>query len=165
MPYIVQNPSGVAFENNLFFGTNTINYGIQSDAANSNNVQLYTDGNTFFRTSVLHSDDFFINGPFSMYLRDINSTYTTALGIDNVITGSFSANTDIWLGTASRVEGMEIVIRRLDNNASTVTVRSSQSDILIGAFNPVTDNFTIGALQRCRLIRLGGNWYVFYQGL
>lgn len=163
MPYIVQNPSGVVFENNLLFGTNSINFGTLSDLGNINGVQVYTTDSTL-RTSILHSNDFLINGKFSPNMQEINSTYTTVLGLGNVIIGSFSSTTDIWLATASRVEGMEIVIRRLDGNAATtVTVRSSQTDINQSP-GSLVNNFSLPSGQRCRLVRIGGAWYRYYQG-
>jgi hypothetical protein len=82
---------------------------------------------------------------------------------DHIIIASFSnANSnDIWLGTSSRIEGKELIIRRVDGSTATVNIKSSQFDIDDGsALTGMVSQLTLSNIGYLRFVRIGGYWTV-----
>jgi hypothetical protein len=81
--------------------------------------------------------------------------------MDHIIIASFSSgnSNDIWLGTSSRVEGKELIFRRVDGSTATVTIKSSQTDIDDGS--PTTGDvsqLTLTNKGLIRLVRIKNRW-------
>ena len=80
---------------------------------------------------------------------------------DHIIIASFSNgnNNDIWLGTSSRIEGKELIIRRVDGSTATVNIKSSQSDIDDGnVLTGMVSQLTLSNVGYYRFVRIGGYW-------
>jgi hypothetical protein len=82
---------------------------------------------------------------------------------DHIIIASFSnANSnDIWLGTSSRIEGKELIIRRVDGSTATVNIKSSQTDIDDGnVLTGMVSQLTLSNVGYYRFVRIGTYWTV-----
>lgn len=167
MPYIVNNEQGILINSNLYLGPETMNMGTQSDAASASNYQVYSDDSAqFILYGDMFSDNFYINRGLRPPVRRVTGTVSPGVSVvtaltDHIIIASFSSaqSNDIWLGTASRVEGKELIFRRVDGSTATVTIRSSQTDIDDGS--SVTGNVSslnLGNNDLRRLVRINGLW-------
>jgi len=165
MPYIVQNNLGIGFNNNLYLGPNTMNFGTQSDVASASNVNFYLV-NSQISIGTMSSDNFYINRGLVRSTDIINVAVLNNFTSDSstyVIIGSYSSGasgSNIWLGTSSRSEGNEIVIRRIDASTASVTIISSQTDISInsGLGWSLANSITLPSNGFFRFIRVDGAW-------
>ena len=135
MPHIVQDTDGIQFYDHFFLGQSTLNYGVTSDVAQTLTASVYINGGAIFNYGGMIADNFYINQGLQLPIQLV-TTQTGGVSIvtdlvDHIIIASFSiANSNtIWLGTASRVDGKELIIRRVDGTTASVTIRSSQIDI------------------------------------
>jgi hypothetical protein len=161
MPYIVKNDLGILLNNNIFFGPNTFNFGVQSDLASASTVQTYIKDYNFYSFGSMVSDNFYINRGIVLGVRTIFTsavTNTTLDLSDHIVVGSYSTGATgsvIWLGTSSRVVGKEFIIKRADVSGVTVQIRSSQVDI--DDANPVSGSVNSLDLingQSYRIVRI-----------
>ena len=167
MPYIVNNQIGILINSNIYLGPETLNIGTQSDAASASNVDVYlTDGSYWIQTGGgMMANNIYVNRGLAPPVRRVTTvsggvSVVTELS-DHIIIASFSNtnSNDIWLGTSSRVEGKELIFRRVDGSTATVTIKSSQVDIddgisLTGNVSSLT--LTNKALRR--LVRINNLW-------
>lgn len=168
MPYIVEDTSGVFFESDIYITPTTLNFGTSSDVATALTCSVYIErGFSVVAGNLYTNSDFNINSSV-IFPTQLLTTVSGGVSIvtdstDHIIIASFSSanSNDIWLGTASRIEGKEIIIRRVDGSTATVTVKSSQTDIEDG--NVLTGNvsqLTLSSTGYYRLVRIGGFWTV-----
>jgi len=168
MPYIVQDSDGIFFESDIYITSTTFNFGTSSDAATALTCSVYITKGAFFSSSDLYvGSNFHINSAvdFSTQLLTTSSggvSIVTAPS-DHIIIASFSNtnNNDIWLGTSSRIEGKELIIRRVDGSTATVNIKSSQTDIDDGnVLTGMVSQLPLDKLGYYRFVRIGGYWTV-----
>lgn len=168
MPYIVENTDGIFFEEDIFITPTTFNYGTSSDAATSLTCSVYVTNGYWGQYNFLEANsEFYVNRGY-IIPTDLITTVSGGVSLvttinEHVIIASFSSanSNDIWLGTSSRVEGKEFIIKRIDGTSATVTIRSSQTDIDDGI--SVTGNvssLTLANNKTYRIVRIGGLWTV-----
>ncbi len=168
MPYIVEDSDGIFFESDIYITPTTLNFGTSSDVATSLTCSVYIQrGYSVVVGNLYTNSDFNINSSV-IFPTQLLTTVSGGVSIvtdstDHIIIASFSSanSNDIWLGTASRIEGKEIIIRRVDGSTATVTVKSSQTDIEDG--NVLTGNvsqLTLSNTGYYRFVRIGGFWTV-----
>ena len=168
MPYIVEDSDGISFESDIYITPTTFNFGTSSDAATALTCSVYVERGAFAAGSDLYTNsNFHINSAVG-FPTQLLSTVSGGVSIvtsptDHIIIASFSNanNNDIWLGTSSRIEGKELIIRRVDGSTATVNIKSSQSDI--DDANPLTgmvSQLTLSNIGFYRLVRIGGYWTV-----
>jgi hypothetical protein len=173
MPYIVEDSDGISFESDIYITPTTFNFGTSSDVATSLTCSVYIERGGFYVGSSVTSADLYVNSNFH-----INSTVIFPTEIlsgvsggvsrvttqsDHIIIASFSNanNNDIWLGTSSRIEGKELIIRRVDGSTATVNIKSSQTDIDDGnVLTGMVSQLTLSNIGYYRFVRIGGYWTV-----
>ena len=97
----------------------------------------------------------------SISLISDDSIHLQNLLNDHIIIASFSSgnSNDIWLGTSSRVDGKELIFRRVDGSTATVTIKSSQTDIDDGiSTTGDVSQLTLTNKGLIRLVRINGIW-------
>ncbi len=166
MPYIVQDADGVFFESDIYITPTTLNFGTSSDVATSLTCSVYVErGVLYTSNNVYTNSNFYVNNSV-IFPTQLVTTVTSGVSIvtdesDHIIIASFSSanSNDIWLGTASRIEGKELIIRRVDGSTATVNIKSSQSDIDDGnVLTGMVSQLTLSNVGYYRLVRIGGYW-------
>ncbi len=169
MPYIVENTEGILISGDIFLGTSSLNIGTESDAAAARNCSVYLDDDRssfWLQTGGgMIADNYYVNRGL---ILPANLVTTVSGGVslvtdlyDHIIVCSFSAgnSNSIWLGTASRVEGKELIFRRVDGTTASVTIRSSQTDIDDGVFiTGDVSQLTLPNTGLIRLVRTNNRW-------
>ena len=173
MPYIVEDSDGISFESDIYITPTTFNFGTSSDVATSLTCSVYIERGYLFVGSSVTSGDLYVNSNFHInstvdFPTQILSVVSGGVSLvtaqyDHIIIASFSnANSnDIWLGTSSRIEGKELIIRRVDGSTATVNIKSSQFDIDDGsALTGMVSQLTLSNIGYLRFVRIGGYWTV-----
>jgi len=174
MPYIVEDSDGISFESDIYITPTTFNFGTSSDVATSLTCSVYIERGGFsVASSVNNSGDLYVNSNFHINSAvdfPIQLLTTVSGGVslvtkpsDHIIIASFSNtnNNDIWLGTSSRIEGKELIIRRVDGSTATVNIKSSQTDIDDGnVLTGMVSQLTLSNVGYYRFVRIGGYWTV-----
>ncbi len=168
MPYIVQNTNGIFFEEDIYITPTTFNYGTSSDAATSLTCSVYVNKGYWAQYNNLEANsDFNVNRGYILPI-DLITTVSGGVSLvttinEHVIIASFSStnNNDIWLGTSSRIEGKEFIIKRVDGSTASVNIKSSQTDIDdgIGSTGNVS-SLVLAKGDTYRIVRIGGLWTV-----
>jgi hypothetical protein len=166
MPYIVENSQGILINADLYLSTETMNFGTQSDAASASNCDVYIEDGYWIQTGGgMIAQNFYLNRGFAPPCDRVTtvsggvSRVTTLF--DHIIIASFSSgnSNDIWLGTSSRVEGKELIFRRVDGSTATVTIRSSQTDIDDGSSTTGdVSQLILTNKGLIRLVRINNTW-------
>lgn len=167
MAYTVYNQMGILINSNMYLGPETLNMGTQSDAASASNVDVYLANNSSWLQTGggMIANNIFVNRGLVPPVRRV-TTVSGGVSVvtdltDHIIIASFSStnSNDIWLGTSSRVEGKELIFRRVDGSAATVTIRSSQVDIDDGlSATGNVSSLTLTNTGLRRLVRINGLW-------
>lgn len=169
MPYIVENADGILISGDMYLGTSSLNIGTESDAAAARNCSVYLDDDkTSFWIQTgggMIADNYYVNRGLILPAQFISTvsggvSLVTSL-FDHIIVCSFSTSNSntIWLGTESRVEGKELIFRRVDGTTASVTIRSSQTDIDDGLSTTAdVSQLTLTNTGLIRLVRINGVW-------
>jgi hypothetical protein len=173
MPYIVENSDGISFESDIYITPTTFNFGTSSDVATSLTCSVYIERGGFSVAYSTLPSDLYVNSNFHINSAvdfPIQLLTTVSGGVslvtepsDHIIIASFSNtnNNDIWLGTSSRIEGKELIIRRVDGSTATVNIKSSQTDIDDGnVLTGMVSQLTLSNIGYYRFVRIGGYWTV-----
>ena len=168
MPYIVENSRGILINTDLYLSTETMNFGTQSDAASASNCDVYIEDGYWLQTGGgMIAQNFYLNRGFAPPCERVTGvsggiSKVTTLN-DHIIIASFSSgnSNDIWLGTSSRIDGKELIIRRVDGSTATVTIRSSQFDIDdANSGTGIVSQLTLSNIGYYRFVRIEGQWVV-----
>jgi hypothetical protein len=173
MPYIVEDSDGISFESDIYITPTTFNFGTSSDAATALTCSVYVERGGFSVASAASSGDLYVNSNFHINSAvdfPIQLLTVVSGGVslvttpsDHIIIASFSNanNNDIWLGTSSRIEGKELIIRRVDGSTATVNIKSSQTDIDDGnVLTGMVSQLTLSNVGYYRFVRIGTYWTV-----
>ena len=173
MPYIVEDSDGISFESDIYITPTTFNFGTSSDAATALTCSVYIERGVFYVASTVTSGDLYTNSNFHInsavyFPTQILSSVSGGVSLvttpsDHIIIASFSNanNNDIWLGTSSRIDGKELIIRRVDGSTATVTIRSSQFDIDdANSGTGIVSQLTLSNIGYYRFVRIEGQWVV-----
>lgn len=173
MPYIVEDSDGISFESDIYITPTTFNFGTSSDAATSLTCSVYIERGGFNVASTVTSGDLYVNSNFHInsavnFPTQILSGVSGGVSLvttqsDHIIIASFSNtnSNDIWLGTSSRIEGKELIIRRVDGSTATVNIKSSQTDIDDGnVLTGMVSQLTLSNVGYYRFVRIGDYWTV-----
>ncbi len=168
MPYIVEDTDGITFESDIFITPTTFNFGTSSDVATSLTCSVYIQkGVSYISGNLYTNSNFHVNNsvifPTQLLTSVSGGVSIVTSSADHIIIASFSSanSNDIWLGTSSRIEGKELIIRRVDGSTATVTIKSSQTDIDDGlVVTGMVSQLTLTSTGYYRLVRIGGYWTV-----
>jgi hypothetical protein len=173
MPYIVEDLDGISFESDIYITPTTFNFGTSSDVATSLTCSVYIERGYFFVGSSVTSGDLYMNSNFHInsavdFPIELLTSVSGGVSLvttpsDHIIIASFSNanNNDIWLGTSSRIEGKELIIRRVDGSTATVNIKSSQTDIDDGnVLTGMVSQLSLTNTGYYRFVRIGTYWTV-----
>jgi len=173
MPYIVEDSDGISFESDIYITPTTFNFGTSSDVATSLTCSVYIERGYFYVASSITSGDLYVNSnfhinsavdfPIQLLTSVVGGVSLVTTPSDHIIIASFSNanNNDIWLGTSSRIEGKELIIRRVDGSTATVNIKSSQTDIDDGnVLTGMVSQLTLSNIGYYRFVRIGDYWTV-----